>query len=180
MNNQYKHTKHYTFHRGPALRSRLLAATNGFTMMELMIVMVLLSILALVGIPSFQGSQRKSRDGKRKADLTQVAKSLEMYANDASGIYPASTGGKIVGCSGSACEWGSAFANGSTVYMQKLPKDPLGLHSYYYEAVGSTRKSYRLWARLENTDDADITTSTFSCGTAGNCNYVVRSSNLIQ
>lgn len=152
---------------------------RGFTMMELMIVMVLLSILALIGIPSFQGSQRKSRDGKRKADLVQVAKSLEMYGNDFTN-YPPSSGGKIVGCNGSACEWGAAFANGSTVYMQKLPKDPLGSQLYYYEVVGSTRKSYRLWTRLENTDDADITTSTFSCGTAGKCNYVVRSSNLIQ
>lgn len=161
----YKHDKNHICH--------------GFTMMELMIVMVLLSILALIGIPSFQGSQRKSRDGKRKADLTQVAKSLEMYGNDFTN-YPPSTGGKIVGCSGAACEWGAAFVNGSTVYMQKLPKDPIGAQAYYYESVGSTRKAYRLWARLENTDDPDITTSTFNCGTAGKCNYVLRSSNLIQ
>jgi general secretion pathway protein G len=152
---------------------------HGFTLMELLIVMVLLGILALIGMPTFQGTQRKSRDGKRKADLVQIGKSLEMYANDTSGIYPTSSGGKIVGCGGSACEWGAAFANGSTVYMQKLPKDPVGSQYYYYEPVGSARKSYRLWARLENTDDSDITTSTLTCG-SGNCNYVVRSSNLIQ
>jgi len=165
---------------------------TGFTLVELLVVMVLISILALVGIPTFQGTQRKARDGKRKADLVQVAKTIEMYANDM-GRYPCATNpggvdaGIMTDCVNAAYTWGKEFKHGLTVYMQKLPTDPLvPRQRYYYEPVDTddvVGKGFRLWAYLEYADDADIVTNpnpaVINC-LVGPCNYVVKSPNLIQ
>jgi len=149
---------------------------TGFTMVELMIVMALMAILAIMPVPSFTGTMKKSRDSRRKADLSQIVKALETYYND-TGTYPTSVGGKI-----SNLAWGSTWSVGSVVYMSKLPKDPYGPTSYWYESpppAGTV--GYVLFARIENTDDPDVPHDTdgnaqkyqdYICG-ASNCNYSV-------
>jgi len=148
----------------------------GFTLIELLIVIALLGFLSITGLSLFQGSQKRARDSRRKTDLWQVTKALEMYANDYG--YPKSTvggveSGKIIGCGGgsTACEWGSTWSR-ETVYMQKLPKDP-GAVSYCYQVVSN---GYKLFAKLEDADDADVTSGT--CNSMP-YNYVIRSSNLL-
>ena len=131
---------------------------TGFTLIELLIVIVLLGFLSITGLSMFQGSIKRGRDARRKTDLSQIAKALEMYANDSITGYPESKfnaveTGKIVGCVGTlptACEWGGVWSRGS-IYMQKLPKDP-GSGSYCYQ---KTTKGYMLYAKLERTEDPD-------------------------
>jgi len=147
----------------------------GFTLIELLIVIALLGFLSITGLSLFQGSQKRTRDSRRKTDLGQLTKALEMYANDTGG-YPASTGGKIMGCAGTtptACEWGSAWVRGAT-YMQKLPKDP-GSGSYCYQTVSG---GYKFFAILEG-DDVDKVSPLVSCNNQAIYNYVLRSSNLL-
>lgn len=143
---------------------------TGFTLVELLIVIVLLGFLSTLGFSVFQGSQKRARDMRRKGDLSQIAKVLEMYANDYNG-YPASKlttteTGKIIGCGSTtpaACEWGSVWSRGS-IYMQKLPKDP-GKESYCYQRDPSAGKWYKLYAILERTDDPDYDASPLlTCG----------------
>jgi prepilin-type N-terminal cleavage/methylation domain-containing protein len=60
---------------------------RGFTIVELLIVIVVIGILAAIVITSFAGVQAKARDSKRQADVSTLAKQLEVdYAND--GVYP--------------------------------------------------------------------------------------------
>ncbi|MGB9706948.1 MAG: type IV pilin protein, partial [Microgenomates group bacterium] len=59
----------------------------GFTLIELLVAVAILGILATVGLGSFQSSQMKGRDARRKSDLSQIQKALEMYYND-KGAYP--------------------------------------------------------------------------------------------
>jgi type IV pilus assembly protein PilE len=47
--------------------------------MELMIVVVILSILALIAYPSYQGQVAKSRRGDAKAALTELSLFMERY-----------------------------------------------------------------------------------------------------
>lgn len=152
----------------------------GFTLVELLIVIVLLGFLSITGLSLFQGSQKRGRDSRRKTDLSQVAKALEMYANDYG--YPAadfSTGGNIMGCSstGTACTWGGVWSrsvgNSTTVYMQKLPKDPGG-GTYCYKQVP---KGYMLYATLDRTEDPDYNAG-LTCGDASTYTYVLLSSNI--
>ena len=170
--------------------------SGGFTLVELMVVIVIMGILVSIGTFAFQSSQKKSRDSRRKSDLNQVTKALEMYNTDV-GIYPAGVAastadaGKIIGCGDTTkvvCNWGSSFSNTTkATYMVKLPKDPKENRTYYYERIGN---GYRLYARLENLEDPDVahtdTTTPLmydkNCAASGAkvcCNYVITSPNVV-
>ena len=156
---------------------------RGFTLIELLIVIMLLGFLSISGLSLFQGSQKRARDSRRKSDLSQIAKALEMYANDYGG-YPgigfggSGDAGKIMGCgtaaSASVCNWGSAWTR-VTTYMQRLPKDP-GSGSYCYVRDPSAGKWYKLYANLERTDDPDYDAS-LTCASQS-YTYVLISSNI--
>jgi type II secretion system protein G len=169
---------------------------RGFTLIELLIVMILLALLTFMGIGTYLSSQRKSRDTRRKNDLQEVARALEMYVNDAGG-YPASdASGNMLACNGTnACAWGDSWykseGNRMTTYMQNLPKDPSGRLRYWYYKIPNVT-AYLFLARLENTDDSvydpnlesirisQTTLISPNCGASvhENCTYVLRSVNL--
>lgn len=166
--------------------------TRGFTLIELMVVMTIMGLLIIVGVASYTSVQTKSRDGRRKSDLRQIASALEAYYNDYS-TYPPNDPNTfgINGCgtTGTAsCVWESAFqtlrADGVTVktmYMPKLPGDPASGRRYYYMRSGTNPPSYQLYAMLENVQDRDysatIVAKGLGCG-GGVCNYGVSSSNI--
>lgn len=156
----------------------------GFTMIELLVVMVIIGILAAIGFGSFQSSQLKGRDANRKSDLNQIGKALETYYND-KGSYPIGAAGLINGCSGgSSCDWGDPFVDeNGTTYMIEIPADPRDNMSYYYVSDGTY---YQIYANLENTLDKDVPVdasdnkmeySDIICG-SGACNYGISSPNI--
>ncbi len=171
-----------------------LRRSGGFTLIELMVVIVIMGILVSIGTFAFQSSQKKSRDSRRKSDLDQVTKALEMYNTDV-GNYPSggtvatTDAGKIIGCGDTTkvvCNWGESFSNTTkATYMVKLPKDPMENRTYYYERVGN---GYRLYARLENLEDTTIPTTgskeySMNCGTlsaVSYCNYMMTSPNIVE
>lgn len=60
---------------------------SGFTIVELLIVIVIIGILATLVIVTFSGVQQRARDSERKTDINAVAGQLEaFYANK--GFYP--------------------------------------------------------------------------------------------
>lgn len=60
---------------------------SGFTIVELLIVIVIIGILATLVIVTFSGVQQKARDSERKTDINAIAGQLEAgYANK--GYYP--------------------------------------------------------------------------------------------
>lgn len=52
---------------------------NGFTLIELMIVVAVVAILAAIALPSYQDSVRKSRRGQAKADMVEYAQRAERF-----------------------------------------------------------------------------------------------------
>lgn len=149
----------------------------GFTLVEVLVVMIIIGILATLGLGSFQSSQQKARDSRRKSELNQITKALEVYFND-KGQYPVSSGdNKIQGCGDGTvtCDWGTIFEDdNNTVYMVELPNDPRSTQSYYYDSDGTV---FRIYALLENgLDPAIATYSATDCGPAA-CNYGIASTN---
>ncbi len=150
------------------------STTKGFTLLELMIVMVLLSILALLLIGNYTSSMKKGRDSRRKNDLSQIQRALEMYYEDNT-YYPVLTDAQLFGrkfCNTSP----SACGSSSKTYMTKIPKDPNSNYTYHYvaEEGTSTPQSYYLYSVLENEKGYS---GVICGGVDALCRYYVSSSN---
>lgn len=99
---------------------------KGFTLVELLVVISIISLFSAVAVVSLGVSRSKARDTKRKADMVQVAKALELYYAENSG-YPSTSGAWRGNCStygsypdSGAGAWIPNFGN----YMAQLPHDP--------------------------------------------------------
>jgi prepilin-type N-terminal cleavage/methylation domain-containing protein len=103
---------------------------HAFTLVELLVVIAIIGLLSTVAVVSTGAAQMNARNTKRKADLIQISKALDLYYAD-NGSYP-STGGVWW----AACATGCAFTikessgpngwipNLSPAYMAVLPTDP--------------------------------------------------------
>lgn len=60
---------------------------KGFTIVELLIVIVVIGILAALVLNTFSGVQRRARDTERQTDINSIATQLEVYYTD-NGKYP--------------------------------------------------------------------------------------------
>lgn len=173
---------------------------RGFTLVELLVTMSILGILLTLAGVSFRSSQIRGRDAKRKSDLAQIAKSLELFYTDYK-QYPVSSSGLIQACaynvatpgSSGNCAWGvgvmrdiDSSGTTNTTYFNLLPGDTTTGYSYYYRTVGTTRQKFQLYARLENSQDKDCLAgncvaptvpSGVTCGAGISCNYAVTSAN---
>jgi type IV pilus assembly protein PilE len=66
------------------------ARTHGFTLIELMIVVVIVSILLAIAIPGYSSYMRKSRRSDTEATMMDIAQREQQYLNDQR-AYAAST-----------------------------------------------------------------------------------------
>lgn len=66
---------------------RIITDMRGFTLIELMIVMAIISIMASLLIPQFSTSIARAKDVKLKADLATLDSAIMMYYVD-KGVYP--------------------------------------------------------------------------------------------
>ncbi len=55
---------------------------KGFTIVELLIVIVVIAILAAISIVAFTGIQQRGRDSQRASDVGNITKSLVAYTTD--------------------------------------------------------------------------------------------------
>lgn len=153
---------------------------NGFSLLELMIVMVILGILVGLVSGNFFTSLKKGRDAKRKADLAQIQRALEMYYEDKQ-AYPTKTpGGTGFPFGEKFCETG-ACGSDEKVYMENVPDEVKNGFSYQYDSDGTY---YYLLSCIENTQDQGVGVSQngysgTDCGSdCGLCKYLVSSPNV--
>ncbi|MCL5433258.1 MAG: prepilin-type N-terminal cleavage/methylation domain-containing protein [Patescibacteria group bacterium] len=125
---------------------------KGFTLIEVLIVVVIIGVLAALLMVNFIGVRQRARDAQRKSDLRQIQAALELYRAD-QGEYPQS----LDECSNGAL--GVIAPDCTTIYMQQVPKDPLSKPTnekkYEYIIDGSPATIYCLRACLENFNDGE-------------------------
>jgi len=64
---------------------------DGFTFVELLVVMLIFSLLAAVAIPSFFSQRDKARDADAKVTLRTAQTAIETYATENEGEYSGAT-----------------------------------------------------------------------------------------
>lgn len=60
---------------------------SGFTLVELLVVMLILGLLAAIAIPAFFNQRDKARDSEAKSAVRTAQTSIETYATDNDGSY---------------------------------------------------------------------------------------------
>jgi type IV pilus assembly protein PilA len=68
---------------------------SGFTLVELLVVMLILGILAAIAIPSFFNQRDKARDADSKAGARTAQTAMETYATDNNGVYTGANAGAL-------------------------------------------------------------------------------------
>jgi prepilin-type N-terminal cleavage/methylation domain-containing protein len=145
------------------IRKNLVIVQQGFTMIELLVVISIIGILVSVVTISFTSSQKQARDTVRKSDLKQYQGSLENYANRYSGLYPSRT--TATGASsGTIC---------TDMVLTGCPEDPKNssdsTYAYKYQSDGTnlgtaTATKYVLWTKLENVSNYWVNCSSGKSG----------------
>lgn len=114
--------------------------SKGFTIVELLIVIVIIGILAALVVVAYNGIQARANSTKRMSDIRQFQKVLELYYTDNS-TYPPTPAGYDM----------SLLAPVLTKYTKTVPTDSQYPYQYYqngadwygirlyYEGVGYCR-----------------------------------------
>lgn len=102
---------------------------KGFTLLELLVVIGIISILVAVGSTSYSAAQKKARDARRKADLRSVKNAMEQYYTLCNGSYPATGAGNILPGSITTATPACSIA---TTIMAQTPRDPKTGGAYVY------------------------------------------------
>jgi len=123
---------------------------RGFSLGELLIVVVLISLLALVVLMTYQHQVAKANDARRKEDLAKFKIAFEDFYND-NGCYPTEDQWAAYSCD----------SNDFAPYLETYLCDPVTDERYYYLTIvdGENPEAcagYRLFAKLQNNSDTDI------------------------
>ena len=115
------------------MRNDKRARERGFTLLEIMVVVIIIGVLAVIVVQNVLPQADKARITAAKADIRTLAASLDTYRLDNS-FYPSTNQGLealVNQPSGNpeARNWGPE------PYMRKLPVDPWG-NTYVYSNEG--------------------------------------------
>ena len=108
----------------------------GFTLIELMVVVVIIAILAGLVIPRFMGETDKAKQAKAKMQIESLESALKMYKLD-NGSYPTTEQGlKGLVETPTVGNLPKNWRQGGYLEKGKVPKDPWD-HEYVYVSPGS-------------------------------------------
>ncbi|OGE86144.1 MAG: hypothetical protein A3J48_02270 [Candidatus Doudnabacteria bacterium RIFCSPHIGHO2_02_FULL_46_11] len=95
--------------------------TKGFTLVEMLIVIVIIAIISGVAITAVGGKRSRARDARRRVDVRTIRTALELYY-ERNGHYP------TYSVAGIGYPIAEAFNGASPVvipaYLGSVPKDP--------------------------------------------------------
>lgn len=111
----------------------------GFTLIEVMVVVVILGILAAIIVPKIMSRPEQARMVKVKQDILAIQSALDLYKLD-NGFYPSTDQGLQALVTKPTSE---PLPNNwkSDGYLQRLPTDPWG-HAYQYVNDDESLKIY--------------------------------------
>lgn len=135
---------------------------NGFTLVELLVVMAIMSILAIISFGQFQGAQAKARDVERKSNVSTISKSLGFYLSDYNDLPDQGYFNSVLFGGG---QFDDTIKGGKFVYLPKVPTERTSDMPKY--CFIKKDKSFVVLAGLENMKDTDCHTVTINILNSG-------------
>jgi general secretion pathway protein G len=125
------------------LRKRDLRDRRGFSLIELMIVMVIMGILATLLVPRIMDRPEEARRTKAKMDIKNIENALKLYKLD-SGTYPTTEQGlEALIRKPETAPVPLKWREGGYIDGNAVPQDPWG-HPYYYTSPAQDGKEYEI------------------------------------
>jgi general secretion pathway protein G len=116
---------------------------KGFTLIELMVVLIILGLLATIVLPKFLGSEEKAKREVVKTQIRSLESALDAYRLD-NGFYPTTDQGldaliKKPEVGRIPAKW----RDGGYLKPARIPKDPWST-DYVYISPGSENREYEI------------------------------------
>jgi len=144
-----------------------------FTLIEILVAIAIVALVSVMVFPNFINIRQKARDTKRKSDILQIQKALELYKTDQ--LPPAYPDGNFLEFLCNQC-WSQSEDCTGNIYMRKVPCDPgtTADMPYIYVRDPSDGLKYSLSGCLESTSDPDEDpVSTTECADLGKESFTV-------
>ncbi len=123
---------------------RKLRSAAGFTLLELLVVLVVLGLLAGIAVPIYMGRVDTARQQKITADFATIATALSLYKLDNRLLPTTAQGLQALTHKPAQAPEPPQYKSGG--YLRDLPRDPWG-HDYLYLAPSPNgSKEYALWS----------------------------------
>lgn len=123
---------------------------GGFTLIEVMIVVVIIAILAAIVVPRILKRPEEARVVAAKQDILSIQSALDLYKLD-NGFYPTTSQGlQALVTKPTNSPVPQNWSSGG--YLHKLPIDPWG-HHYQYAHPGK-HGSVDIWSKGPHSDSA--------------------------
>ncbi len=120
---------------------------DGFTLLELLVVMAIIAILAGLGAKGYRLAKRTAKESRAKAEIEKIRTALEEYRVEY-GAYPVQDSG---GSFGGLAEIGDLTNAVEGVQLT----DPWGNAYQYQRSAGAqNRFLYRIWSMGQDPDSA--------------------------
>lgn len=121
--------------------AKIKAQRQGFTLIELLVVIVVIAVLAMIVIPKFTDSGRRSKEASMRSDLSQLRSAVATFQAD-TGAYPATLNDLTVAtapASGISSTGGTATITASDWHGPYLtngvPTDPVSNSAFTYSTT---------------------------------------------
>lgn len=137
-------------------QKNIIQRQHGFTIVELLIVIVVIAILAAITIVAYNGIQQRARDNARISKIQGIAKAIELYKVD-NGRYPPilDGNGRETTCGSQTDNWGHCDRNKTLADMiaPYTTIDPTSLSdatqgSYYYHYTSQASDNYQTYGMM--------------------------------
>ncbi|MGD9798413.1 MAG: type II secretion system protein [Acidimicrobiia bacterium] len=89
------------------LHKRLNREEDGFTLIELMVVVLIIAILIAIAVPTFLGAQDRARDRAAQSDLRNAMTAAKTIATDDAGLFTSISAANLTAAEG-ALNYGAA------------------------------------------------------------------------
>jgi len=123
--------------------------TRGFTLIELMIVVVILGLLATTVMPKILSKPDQARQTKAAVDIRAIQSALALFKTDV-GRFPTTAEGLQALVANPGLK---GFDNDG--YLERVPTDPWG-HPYVYISPGLHSKDYDLESLGKDGEDGGV------------------------